>query len=364
MGPTTAYISHANFRHNISLIREAVGSRKIMAVVKANAYGHGDLEMAHSAITTGCEYLGVAFVEEGVRLRQAGITAPILVFGVQLPELLPEAINNNLEITLTNFEQIDFVNNLKISSPVRVHLKIDTGMNRAGFLINDLESVLKRIADSAVIELAGVYSHFSTSDEVDSSFALLQIERFKKVENLVRGQAENEIIFHMANSGAIMKHPDSYFDLVRPGIMLYGQPPSPDFALEWELREVMTLHSRLGLIKLIPENEPVSYSRRYYTKEATYIGVIPVGYADGFNRGNTNNADVVIRKKRYPVVGTVCMDMIMVNLGQQTECKTGDTVVLYGEEIQIREVAARLNTIPYEVTCNVSGRVPRIHLYE
>jgi alanine racemase len=364
MGPTVAYISHPNLRHNISLIRNAVGKRKIMAVVKANAYGHGDIEIAQTVINAGCEYLGVAFIEEGIRLRQAGITAPILVFGVQLPELLPAALENQLDITLTNFEQINFLENLKPLTKVHVHLKIDTGMNRAGFPYDQLEPALKRITDSSVLELTGVYSHFSTSDEKDGSYALLQIERFKKIEQFVRGKSDAKILFHMANSGAIMKYPDSYFDLVRPGIMLYGQPPSPDFELDWALHEVMTLHSRLGLIKLLAKNEPVSYGRRYYTKEATYIGVIPVGYADGFGRGNTNNAEVIIRKKRYPVTGTVCMDMIMVDLGRQTDCEIGDTVVLYGDEIPIREVAARLNTIPYEITCNVSGRVPRIHIYK
>jgi alanine racemase len=237
-------------------------------------------------------------------------------------------------------------------------------MNRAGFLPNQLDKVLNQINDSPVLELRGVYSHFSTSDEKDKSYTLLQIERFKKIERLIRSRTDNDILFHIANSGAIMKYPDSYFDLVRPGIMLYGQPPSPEFESEWNLREVMTLQSRLGLIKLIEKNEPVSYGRRYYTKSAIHIGVIPVGYADGFNRGNTNNAEVVINKKKYPVIGTVCMDMIMVNLGRHTECKIGDTVVLYGNEIPIRDVAARLNTIPYEVTCNVSGRVARIHIYE
>jgi alanine racemase len=164
-----------------------------------------------------------------------------------------------------------------------------------------------------------------------------------------------------------MNLPDTYFDMVRPGIMLYGQPPSPDFDLKWNLKEVLSLRSKLGLIKYLKKNEPVSYGRRFYTKEATYIGVIPAGYADGLNRGLTNNAEVIIRGEKYPLVGTICMDMVMVDLGKKLNCEIGDDVIFYGESnnkrISIRDVSSRLKTIPYEITCNVSSRVPRNHIY-
>jgi alanine racemase len=364
MGPTEAHISHRNLKHNISLIRSAVGKKKIMAVVKANAYGHGDIEISKSAVESGCEYLGVAFVEEGIKLRKAGIETPVLIFGAHSPELLIKAIEYNLDITLTNLLQIDFLNTLPAHTKVSVHIKFDTGMNRVGFPYADFQKIIDQIQKIPCIVLKGIYSHFSTSDESDRSYTELQIERFKKIRDYARRNSNTDIIFHMANSGAIMQHPDSYFDLVRPGIMLYGQPPSPDFKLTWDLREVMTLQSRLGLVKLTKENEPVSYGRRYYTNKPTYIGVIPAGYADGISRAHSNNGEVIINNKHYPMVGTVCMDMIMIDLGSESDCKSGDVVTIYGNGIPIRDIAKRIGTIPYEVTCNLSRRVPRIHNYE
>ena len=369
MGPTVAYISHTNLRHNIRLIRKAIGKRKIMAVVKANAYGHGDLEIAKSAIEEGCEYLGVAFIEEGIRIRNAGIETPILVFGAHHPDYLKLAIKKNLEITITSENQLECIQNQYQNENIKilVHVKIDTGMNRVGFNFEAFPEIFKKIYRNGLFEVKSIYSHFSTSDDEDQSYAKTQIKRFNDIRQCIQSKTDHEIIFHMANSGAIMKLPDSYFDMVRPGIMLYGQPPSPQFDLTWNLREVMSLKSKLVLVKKIKKNEPVSYGRRYFTKENTFIGVIPIGYADGFNRHNTNNAQVLIRGTRYHLVGTVCMDMVMVNLGASMRCEVNDDVVLYGkdgkDEISISEVAARLKTIPYEVTCNVSARVPRVHLY-
>jgi alanine racemase len=340
-----------------------------MAVVKAFAYGHGDIEVARTAIDCGCEYLGVAFVEEGIKLRDAGIENPILVFGAQLTDYIQSALDYNLELTLTSKEQLDYLNDIKnhSSAKIRVHLKVDTGMNRIGFPYNELEDILSGLKIAEHVDLCGVYSHFATSDEDDSNFYLTQIHRFKNIHEIIKNMFNRDILFHIANSAAIMKYPESYFDLVRPGIMLYGQPPSSAFKLEWDLKEALSLRSRLGLIKYVKKNEPISYGRRFYTKESTYIGVIPAGYADGLNRQLTNRGRVLIGGEFYPLVGTVCMDMIMVNLGSELHCKTGDEVIFYGEDgdrrISISEVAEKLNTIPYEVTCNVSARVPRKHIY-
>ncbi|TFH02587.1 MAG: alanine racemase, partial [Calditrichales bacterium] len=247
MGPTTAYIYHDHLRHNIALIREAVGSRKIMAVVKANAYGHGDVEVAQTALSAGCEYLGVAFVEEGVRLRQAGISAPILVFGAQLTEFMDVAIDHDLELTITSMDQIARLKT--INRPVSVHLKLDTGMNRVGFSTDQFERAVTEAMKIPHIMINGIYSHLATADEADTDFAALQISRFEKIQNNLKDVLPGEVLFHLANSAAIMKFPQAYFDMVRPGIMLYGQPPSVEFELDWQLKEVMSLRSRLGLIK-------------------------------------------------------------------------------------------------------------------
>ena len=364
MGPTVAYIAHKNLQHNIRLIRQAVGQRKIMAVVKANAYGHGDIEVARTAVKSGCEYLGVAFVEEGVKLRLAGIEVPILVFGAHDAKSLSDAIAHDLDITVTSDEQVDYLAKIDPAKQIKVHLKLDTGMNRIGINYENFTPALEKLLRCTHIHLQGVYSHFATADETDNSFARLQLSRFTKAAEQIRAKCPHQIMFHMANSAAIMTMPEAYLDMVRPGIMLYGQLPSPEFDLPWDLNEVLTFKSALGLVKSIKKNEPVSYGRRYYTQSDTHIGIIPVGYADGFNRRNTNIAQVEIDHVRYPVVGTVCMDMTMIDLGKDTNCKAGDPVTLYGGGIPVNEVAARLGTIAYEVTCNLSARVPRIHLYE
>lgn len=334
-----------------------------MAVVKANAYGHGESEVARTAAEFGCEYLGVAFVDEGLRLRRGGITTPILVFGAHLPEYLLPAIENNLEVTITSNEQIDALSSFLegTHSSLKIHLKIDTGMNRVGFSVEQAESVLLKILNNPCFKLQGIYSHFATSDDEDQTYFRLQLQRFQEISTLIGSKIQHDVLFHMANSGAIMKMPQSYFDMVRPGIMLYGYPPSPKFKSPWELKEAMSLHSRLGLVKLVKKNEPISYGRRFYTKKDTFIGVIPAGYADGISRMNTNLAQVSIDKKIYPLVGTVCMDMVMVDLGSETTHKAGDEVIIYGDQISVTQVAQRLQTIPYEITCNVSARVPRIH---
>jgi alanine racemase len=339
-----------------------------MAVVKANAYGHGDLEVSDTAIQSGCEYLGVAFTEEGIKLRQAGITHPVLVFGAHHSEDLKAAIENKLEITITAEKQIDYLCDLNSNNQkILVHLKVDTGMNRVGFQLDSFERNFLKILNNKSFELKGIYSHLSSADEADQTYTNLQLSRFLEIKSFAESKCADKILFHIANSAGIMKYPQSYFDMVRPGIMLYGQPSSPDFELDWPLKEVMSFKSKLGLIKYLEKNEPISYSRRFYTKDATHIGVIPAGYADGLNRSLTNNAQVIIRGEKYPLVGTVCMDMVMVDLGKDLKCDVGDDVIFYGEDrlqkISISEISAKLKTIPYEVTCNVSARVPRIHLY-
>jgi len=369
MDPTVAYISHQNLRHNLALIRQAIGTRKLMAVVKAFAYGHGDIEIAQTAAEAGCDYLGVAFVEEGIRLRKAGLQLPVLVFGAQLPAALHSAARHELEVTVTSHEQLTFLKKSadKGAKKITVHLKIDTGMNRVGFAFEEFEKIFELIQADQRLHLAGIYSHLATADERDQSYLDLQIARFREIQGYLTAHKKDGILLHLANSAAIMKKPEAYFDMVRAGIMIYGQPPSPDFGLDWDLKAVLSLRSKLGLIKFIKKNEPISYGRRFYTQQDCYIGVVPVGYADGFNRGLTNRARVIINNNKYPVVGAVCMDMIMVDLGQELKCKTGDEVIIYGassaQQISITDVSRTLNTIPYEVTCNVSARVPRKHIY-
>ena len=369
MGPTKALINHNHLRHNIQLIRNAVGMRKIMAVVKANAYGHGDVEVSRTAIEAGCEYLGVAFIEEGIKLRKAGIIDPILVFGAHLPEYLSETINYHLELTITSHLQLEYIE--KTITPknkkLPVHLKVDTGMNRIGFTYDRFPDDFVQILKNRAIKIKGVYSHLSTADEEDQEYFNLQLSRFNEIVNYIKSKIGDDIQYHLANSAAIINYPQAYFNMVRPGIMLYGHPPSPQFKHNWNLKEVMSLCSKIGLIKSVRKNEPISYGRRFYTKKDTYIAVVPAGYADGINRRSSNNMNVLINGIKFPAVGTVCMDMIMINLGKNHNCTVGDEVVIFGKSgeknISVKEISEKLVTIPYEITCNVSPRVPREHLY-
>ncbi len=370
MGPTRAYIYHQNLIHNLQLIQKAVSPAQVMGVVKADAYGHGSIEVAKTLIANGVNYLGVAFPEEGIELRKAGIKVPILVFGAHLPNFFPQFLEYDLDITLTDRGQLKPLKDLclKYDKKARVQIKLDTGMGRVGFLFDQDQQLIYDILEEPNWQVVGIYSHLSSADEDDPQFTLQQIAQFNHIKELIDKKFPHyKLNYHLANSAAIMRFKESYFDFVRPGVMLYGNPPSPQFKLEWPLKEVMAFKSKLTLIKKMPANKPVSYNRRYYTSQETYIGIVPAGYADGYNRRFTNAGQVLINGKRYPVVGTVCMDQFVVDLGPEpNEIKTGDEVVLFGkqsmEHIKIVEVSEKLATIPYEVTCWVSKRVPRIHI--
>ncbi len=370
MGPTRAYIYHENLIHNLNLIQQAVKPARVMGVVKADAYGHGSIEVAHTLIANGVDYLGVAFPEEGIELRKAGIQVPILVFGAHLPNFFPQFLDYNLDITLTAASQLQLLKDLCQKSGVRarVQIKVDTGMGRVGFLYDQHRSLIFDILQEKSWQVVGVYSHLSSADEDDVTFTNEQIKAFSQIKKDIQTHfPEQNIYFHLANSAAIMRFPESYFDYVRPGVMLYGNPPSPAFNLTWPLKEVMAFKSKITLIKKLPPNRPVSYNRRYYTPQETNIAVVPAGYADGYNRRFTNRGQVLINGHRYPVVGTVCMDQFLVDLGPQLKgVKVGSEVVMFGEQnearISITEISDKLQTIPYEVTCWVSRRVPRIHI--
>jgi len=370
MGPTKAEINHANIAHNFRLIREAVHPAKIMSVVKADAYGHGSVPVAQTLLKAGTEYLGVAFAEEGIELRQAGIAAPILVFGAQLDCFFEQHLKHDLEITISRTDQIEPLQYLckQLNKQAKVHIKIDSGMGRVGFMFDsNLQPIIDLLNDEW-IEVVGVYSHLSSADELDLSNSREQVERFRQVQVQIKTRTNKPILFHLANSAAIMRLPEAWFDMVRPGVMLYGNPPSPDFETDWPLKEGMRFISRVAAIKDLAAGHPVSYNRRFHTPETGKIAIIPAGYADGYNRKMTNVGQVLIRGQRFPVAGTVCMDQFMAWVGTDKSIKPGDEVVLFGkqekEHISIIEVSKTLTTIPYEVTCWVSQRVPRVHIKE
>jgi len=370
MGPTEAIINHAHLRHNLSLIRRAYPDKAVMAVVKADAYGHGIVPCAKTLLQAGAEWLGVAFPEEGALLREAGIEAPILVFGAQLSPLLSLHLKNDLHITITAPRQIDELEKeaARLRTRAKVFLKYDSGMNRVGMYDDTFYDTMNAALGSKAIDVAGVYSHLSSADEDDRAYTLLQLSRFKAMREKL-GKAAAGLCFSLANSAGIMRYPETAFDCIRPGVMLYGNPPAPAFRPDpdkWPLRQVMTWRSAVALVKNVAADEPLSYNRRFHTGRPSKIAIVPVGYGDGYSRRWTNNGKVLINGAFYPVVGTVCMDQILVDVTEAQSLKQGAEVIIFGSQgdasFSIAQYAGELQTIPYEVTCDVSPRVPRSHV--
>lgn len=368
MRPTYAEIDLSAIAYNIRAIKKRVHPAQIMAVVKADGYGHGAVPVARVALENGATWLGVALVEEGIELRNAGFLEPILVFSGAIVDQLSYFFKYNLDITVYTAEIANSLSQLAIQfqKPIRVHVKIDTGMGRVGVAWEDAVNFIKYLAQLEGIQLQGIYSHFATSDERDKAYAKLQHERFITINEILAQQNIRFPIRHIANSGAILDMPDTYLDLVRPGVMMYGYYPSSETTESITIRPAMTLKSQVIYVKQVPENFSVSYGRKYVTTKPTRIATIPAGYADGYNRLLTNKAKITIRGKKFPLVGRVCMDLIMADIGMEDNIEIGDEVILFGKQEQnaftVTEICQLLDTIPYEVTCWISKRVPRIYI--
>ena len=367
-GATQAIVDLPAFRHNLDAVRAYVGpSVGIMAVVKADGYGHGMLRMAEAALAHGIRHFGVARVHEGLELRAAGFTAPTLVFESPAPEAIPEAIAADLELTLVSGEVLEWIEQAARGTGrvVRVHMKVDTGMGRLGRPAEAAASLVVRAARSPFLRLGGVYSHFATSEDPDTRFAEQQLRRFSDLLSAVRGEGVTIPLCHMANSGAIMTMPDAHLDMVRPGIMLYGYPPGRGMVERFPVRPVLSLITRAAFVKIVGPNTSISYGRKYFTGRTTTIVTVPAGYADGYSRLLTGKAEALIGGRRYPVVGTICMDQMMIDAGPDAEVRVGDEVVLIGrsgsDQITAWDVAAATGTIPYETTCLLTRRVTRVY---
>ena len=338
-----------------------------MAVVKADAYGHGAIEASKVFIEEGVSYLAVAFVNEGIELREAGIKTPILVFAGPNQDSIGIQLQNSLDVTISNPDDVSLISEVakKLSLKARVHLNIDTGMSRLGVPIENAVETAEMIAGNNQLVFAGTYSHLSSSDELNQTFTKDQNEKFIDIVNNVKSRGINPGLMHIKNSGGLLGTSSGAFDMVRPGIGLYGHHPNPGRQDEEELMQVMSLKSTVSLLRAIEEGTPVSYGQTWIADEKTKIAAIPIGYADGISRSLSNNMEVLIRGKRYPVVGSITMDMIMVDAGN-SDVRIGDEVVIYGnqesESIRIADVALKLKTISYELTCSISKRVPRVYV--
>jgi alanine racemase len=365
---TRAEIDIGAIQHNLRQVRSRVGSGvKIMSVVKANAYGHGIVEVSAGLLDAGTDYLGVGILDEGVLLREHGIEAPILVFAPPFPEQAAIVLDYELEATICARETAEALNAVSSARgrKAAVHVKVDTGMGRLGVDYRESVQLTKFVASLPNLDIRGIYTHFATADERDKGFARTQLNRFFEVASTLSNSSIDIPLKHCANSAAVLELKDSYFDMVRPGVLLYGYFPSHEINEGLPIRRALSWRSRIGFLKTVEAGTPISYGRKYVTDAPTTIATVPLGYADGLNRNLTNRGEVIIRGRRYPLVGTVCMDQVMVDLGASSNAKIGDDVTLIGidgdEEITAWDIADKLGTVAYEICCAISDRVPRVY---
>ncbi len=370
--PVWAEVDLGALAHNIREIRRQSCPRaEVMAVVKANAYGHGAIEVSKAALVGGAARLAVARAAEGVELRRAGIAAPILILGYTPAGMIRDVAEYGLEQTVYSVEYARMVNDRAAGLGVRipVHIKIDTGMGRIGILAGAGTAVedVKAVAGLKHLYAVGIFSHFATADSADKSFARRQWDSFVKLLNGLKGEGLEFPLRHCANSAAIIDLPETHLNLVRAGIMLYGLYPSGEVERrKIGLKPVMSLKTRIIQVKGVPPGYPVSYGCTYITERDTVIATIPVGYADGYSRRLSSKGEVLVRGRRAPVAGRVCMDQCMIDVGDVPGVAPGDEVILFGRQgdvtLPVEEVAGWMGTINYEVVCLVGARVPRIYL--
>ena len=362
---TWAEVNLGRLQANLKAIRAHVPGAKAMAVVKANAYGHGLVEVS-KALEEQADCFGVAVPEEGALLRRKGVTKPILVLGGVWGDQIPQFLDNDLMITASSVERLRQIDEAAQArgTKAKVHLKIDTGMERIGVHYYNAEALLEASLECRHVEVAGIFSHFANSDAPELDHAKLQLERFQEVLRFYERRSLPYPTRHIANSAAILRMPEATFDMVRPGIILYGVYPSPHVPHSVIVEPALTWKSRIVYFKVVKAGHPVSYGSTWKTDHDTRVVTVPVGYGDGYFRALSNRAEILLRGRRYPQVGTICMDQMMVDI-EQDSAFNGDEVILagfdgQGNAVRLEELAQWAGTIPYEILTNINTRVPRV----
>ena len=365
MRPTWADISLAAIADNVALLADLVHPAKLCAVVKADAYGHGAIPVARTAMEAGASVLAVALVDEGRQLREAGIDSTILVLSEPRPNEFAEVVDLQLIPTVYQGEGLAAAAAAAAAAQKRlpVHLKVDTGMGRVGAPPAEVMMLADAITERDTLELAGVWTHCAVADEPGNPFTSYQVEQFNHLLSRLRLAGHHEFCRHLANSAVAMAHPDGRFDMVRCGIAIYGIPPSPELAGCQPLQPAMTLRTEVAMVKTIAAGTPVSYGHHYTAPADTKLATIPIGYADGWTRRlGVSGGEVLIGGRRCPIAGVVTMDQTMVDCGLDHPVSPGDEVVLLGcqgdEVITATEIAERIGTVAYEIVCNLGRRVP------
>jgi len=365
MRPTYLEVNLSQLKKNTEAIRAQVTPAKVMPMVKANAYGHG-VDGVAPFIEPYVDYLGVAIVEEGVHLRELGIRKPILVAGGSLPEQVSLFAEYDLTLTGSSSDLLDSAEQISYATGTRIktHLKIDTGMERVGVREYEAESFVLKTSAYKHIIIEGIYTHLANSESPDRTYSILQLERFQEVLDLYNKHSlPIPPLRHVCNSGGILNLPEAYFDMVRPGVLFYGVYPGDKVNRAVDVKPALTWRSHVAYSKRTRPGRPISYGSLWQAEAETGIVTIPCGYADGYFRRMTNRAQVVIHQKKYPQVGTICMDQFMVNVGD-ADIRVGDEVILLGEGIMAEDLAQWTGTNEYEVMTNISARVPRVYVNE
>jgi alanine racemase len=362
--PTRIRVDLDALSHNLRALRAHAGV-PVMGIVKANAYGHGLVPVARHLQAQGVEQLGVAFLEEGVALRQAGVHLPILVMGGIFGPQAAALIAHDLEITVSSLDKLRQVEAAAeaLGRPATVHLKIDTGMERIGVHSYHAGPFIEAAVASRWCRVKGVYSHLACADEPDSPMTAQQLERFLEACAHFERIGAPMPLRHLANSGGVLHFPGTHLDMVRPGIALYGVLPDPSSRPTVALRPVLSLVSQVVYFKVVPAGQPVSYGATWAPATDTRVVTVPIGYGDGFPRALSSRGKVLVRGQRHPIVGRICMDQFMVDIGPAGTAYNEDEVVLIGHQggqaIRCEDVAQAAGTIPYEILVGLNGRIPR-----
>ena len=363
--PTWIAIDLGQFKKNLLLIQQFIGQTLFCLPVKANAYGHALLPIAQVAQAVGVDYLAVAHLSEGVVLRKGGIDLPILVMGAIHEDQIDDLIAYSLEFTISSKYKADLVASICLPNHIRckVHIKVDTGMHRTGVRPECAIDLYEYLLFLGCFDVVGIYSHFATADAPDDPHALLQIEAFRHVIEDKR-LCGRPLLRHMASSAGVVFYPQSHFDMVRPSLLSFGYKPKDCPAALAEIKPCFSLKTKVSYFKVVAEGKGISYGRHFITSKQTRIVTIPIGYGDGLRRSLSGKASVLLRGHRFPIVGSICMDQCMVDIGGH-EAYVGDELVLIGrqgdEEILLTEIAELCDTIPYEVLCFFNERIPRLY---
>ena len=361
--PNAAYINYQNISNNVAQICELT-NKPVMAVVKADAYGHGLINSSQAALLGGAQWLGVALLSEAIEIRKAGITAPLLAWLTPPGADFESAIKNDIDLSISSIQQLQeiYAASLRVGLIARVHLKVDTGMSRSGALdeFPELVSDLNRLTSANEIELVGTWSHFACADEPAHPLNAEQIKRFNSALEYMHDENLNPGIRHIANSSAIIGLPEAKFDLVRAGLIIYGLSPTNIPPKNLSLKPAMELRARLLLVKEIPRGATVGYGATVQVTKETKIGIVTFGYADGLPRSTDGSAYFLHNNLPAHLIGRVSMDQCAIDLGLDSSAKAGDEVLIFGEKLLVNELAKAAGTISYEIVSGIGSRTPRI----